>query len=94
MRRLARLREEVATWKSLQQRISDGLELASLQDDTLSAELDTEVRAIRDRLDRLELAAMLSGPYDADPAILAINAGAGGTDSQDWAQMLERMYLR
>jgi len=94
MRRLARLREEVETWKSLQQRISDGLELASLQDDSLSSELDTEVNAIRDRLDRLELAAMLSGPYDADPAILAISAGAGGTDSQDWAQMLERMYLR
>ncbi|HEX9675759.1 MAG TPA: peptide chain release factor 2 [Anaerolineales bacterium] len=94
MRRLARLREEVETWKSLRQRISDGLELASLQDDSLHAELDTEVRAIWDRLDQLELAAMFSGPYDADPAILAISAGAGGTDSQDWAQMLERMYLR
>ena len=38
--------------------------------------------------------AMLSGPYDDDDALLAIHAGAGGTDSQDWAAMLERMYLR
>jgi peptide chain release factor 2 len=94
MRRLARLREEGATWNSLQQRIGDALELAALQDDSLAAELESEVRAIGEQLNRLELAAMLSGPYDPDDAILAIHAGAGGTDSQDWAQMLERMYLR
>jgi peptide chain release factor 2 len=94
MRRLARLREEVETWSALERRIGDASELASLQDEALAVELESEVEAIRQQLDRLELAAMLSGPYDADDAILAIHAGAGGTDSQDWAQMLERMYLR
>lgn len=94
MRRLARLREEVETWRRLRQRVGDALELAALEDEALWPELDAELQAVQAELDRLELAAMLSGPHDPDDAILAIHAGAGGTDSQDWAQMLERMYLR
>jgi len=53
-----------------------------------------ELSAIETELEGIEFSSLLSGKYDADDAILAIHAGAGGTDSQDWAQMLERMYLR
>ncbi len=54
----------------------------------------SEVEAIEADVQKREFAAMLSGPYDRGDALLAIHAGAGGTDSQDWAMMLQRMYLR
>jgi len=60
----------------------------------LRDELENEVQAVEKELEKREFAAMLSGPYDRGDALLAIHAGAGGTDSQDWAEMLERMYLR
>jgi len=94
MRQLARVQAELENWQKLERRISDATELAGLEDDSLHGELETEVTAIENELDRRELDAMLSGPYDEEDAILAIHAGAGGTDSQDWAEMLQRMYLR
>ncbi len=65
-----------------------------MDDESLRAELEAEVEAIEKELEKRSFAAMLSGKYDEDDAILAIHAGAGGTDSQDWAEMLQRMYLR
>lgn len=72
----------------------DALELAHLEDASLRADLESETAAIEKEVETRVFTAMFSGRYDDDDAILAIHAGAGGTDSQDWAAMLERMYLR
>ena len=94
MKRLAVLREEIDKWTDLEERISDALELSQLGDESLRPELETETEAIENILSKLEFDAMLSGEYDRGDALLAIHAGAGGTDSQDWAEMMQRMYLR
>jgi peptide chain release factor 2 len=94
MRDLAGLRGEVESWQLLRQRVQDSLELANLEDESLRADLEVEISAIETELDHREFEAMLSGKFDRGDALLAIHAGAGGTDSQDWAEMLERMYLR
>ena len=94
MRRLAQVRAEVDAWRGLQQRLAEALELAGLGDESLRTEMTGETKALQDELDQREFRALLSGPYDADDAIISIHAGAGGTDSQDWAAMLLRMYLR
>jgi len=90
----ANLREHIGQWKRLEQRLRDILELAALNDESFRADLDSETTDIENELEKRSFTAMLSGPYDADDALLAIHAGAGGTDSQDWAAMLMRMYLR
>ena len=94
MKNLAALQDEVEDWQGLRQRVSDALELAKLMDEELRPELEREVNALEATLKQRELDALLSGPYDRGNAIIAIHAGAGGTDSQDWAEMLARMYLR
>ncbi len=94
MQEVARLKEEVARWENIASRVNDALELVQLDDPGLEAELTSEVEALTTLVERLSLQTLLSGPYDRDNAIFSIHAGAGGTDSQDWAHMLERMYLR
>jgi peptide chain release factor 2 len=94
MKKISSLREELGQWEKLNSRIDALLELAQLQDESLRGEIENEVDQISQELDQRELSALLSGPYDRGDAILAIHAGAGGTDSQDWAEMLQRMYLR
>jgi peptide chain release factor 2 len=94
MRELSELREEVADWEKYVHAIDDTRELASLGDEGLYADLEQEVLRLEGELDQRELTVLLSGRYDSGNAILAIHAGAGGTDSQDWAAMLERMYMR
>ena len=94
MKQYTTLKSEVESWRSFSRRLHDTLELAQLDDDSLRAELETEVAVIEADLEKRSFTAMLSGKHDRDSAILAIHAGAGGTDSQDWAGMLERMYLR
>jgi len=94
MKRLARLNERIAGWNKLIKSADDTLELAEMGDEDFRAELEAETTAIEKEVDRREFNAMLSGEYDRGDAIFAIHAGAGGTDSQDWAEMLQRMYLR
>lgn len=94
MKQYNNIRAEVESWRNFSTHLNDALELAQLGDEGLRSELETETSAIEAELERRSFTAMLSGKYDRDPAILAIHAGAGGTDSQDWAAMLQRMYLR
>ncbi len=98
MRRLSELREEVDTWQSLSRRVKDALDLLEMaaeeEDDSMLAELTEEVDSLVSQLEKLEFQLILSRPHDKDSALLSIHAGAGGTESQDWAEMLMRMYLR
>ncbi len=94
MKRLSALRSEVDEWRGVERRISDALELSQLGDESLRSELEPETDLLEAEVEKRELQAMLSGKHDHGNALLAIHAGAGGTDSQDWAAMLQRMYLR
>jgi peptide chain release factor 2 len=94
MRRLSGLQEEVDRWNALARRVQDTLELATLEDDDLGDELAAETGALEREIEKLEFQLLFSGSHDRGDAILAIHAGAGGTDAQDWAEMLLRTYLR
>lgn len=94
MRQLSRIRNEVTRWSTVEQQIADALELVELGDDEMAAELEQETDRLAQVVEQMAFRAQLSGPYDSEDALLAIHAGAGGTDSQDWAQMLYRMYVR
>ncbi|MFC2066225.1 peptide chain release factor 2 [Chloroflexota bacterium] len=96
MRQLAEQKKVVERWRGLEKKVADIAELIPLAegDASLQAELQSEVGSVASRLDELELQLAFSDEYDARNAILAIHAGAGGTESQDWAEMLMRMYLR
>lgn len=98
MQELSDLRSEVDLWADLNHRVADSLallELAAEDDDVgMIAEVAEEASELEKRIARLEFRLLLSGPHDRADAILAIHAGAGGTDAQDWTAMLLRMYLR
>ncbi len=94
MRLLSEQKKVVNRWREVEERAADIAELISLGDSSLEAEIQSEVEKLTSRLDELELEVAFSGEYDVRNAILSIHAGAGGTESQDWVQMLMRMYLR
>ncbi|MBF8299528.1 MAG: peptide chain release factor, partial [Dehalococcoidia bacterium] len=98
MRRVAELRESVSTWKKLGLDAATARELCDLleseQDPAMESQLAKDTADIASRLAAVEFQLSFQGPHDGRNAILAIHAGAGGTESQDWAQMLLRMYVR
>ncbi len=94
MKNFADLRDEIQSWKRIQQRIMDAIELAQMEDESLRPELEAETTGLEHEVTQLEMGTFLSGQHDKGNAILAIHSGAGGTDSQDWAAMLNRLYLR
>ena len=98
MRRLAEQKRTVEQWRSLEKKTVEIAELINLAteeaDTSFSEEISTDIGNLTELLDKLELELAFSGEYDSRNAILQIHAGAGGTESQDWAEMLLRMYLR
>jgi peptide chain release factor 2 len=94
MKKVADLRQEIESWQQLEKSVNSSIELAEFNDESLRPDIEIEIEQIEAEISKKELSTMLSGPYDKGNAILAVHAGAGGTDSQDWAAMLFRMYLR
>jgi peptide chain release factor 2 len=98
MQRLTRLKEEVDRWNGLESQITTLIELQELadaeDDDSLRYEIAAEFAKAQRAMDELETELLLSSPYDDRDAFLAIKAGMGGTDAQDWAAMMLRMYTR
>jgi peptide chain release factor 2 len=92
----ARAQRKLKTFSDLSGEAGDLDELAEMaaEDEEMAAELATQLASIERRLGELEEARLFSGSYDAGDAVVTVHAGAGGTDSQDWAEMLLRMYLR
>ncbi len=98
MQVISRKKVWVEAWKAIQTNIADAETLVDLAgesaDESFGPELQAELNRIRVLLEDLEFRNMLSGEDDIKNCILTIHAGAGGTEAQDWAEMLERMYLR
>ena len=98
MEELSRLSEDVTAFSRLENRTADARvlwELGAAEDDEATAEeAAAELDGLDSEIASLEVIALLSGEFDAGPAIIEVHAGEGGTDSQDWADMLLRMYLR
>ncbi len=96
MRRLSEIQKTVQVWREMEQQVADIAELIPLagEDSSLETEVQDEMEKLTSRLNKLELELAFSSEYDARNAIVSIHAGAGGTESQDWAEMLLRMYLR
>jgi peptide chain release factor 2 len=91
-----RAQERLATFRELESDVADLDELAELAEDDpeIATELSAQLDSIEARLATLEEARLFAGRYDAGDAVVTVRSGAGGTDSQDWAEMLLRMYLR
>ena len=93
-----RLEKSIEQVRAIEQELDDAamlIELGEAEDDIeVVAEAEATIAALQGRSEKLELESLLSGPVDGNDCYIEINAGAGGTESQDWAEMLARMYLR
>jgi peptide chain release factor 2 len=94
MKQIAKLEERVRPWLNLQKALAETDELLKLGDASLQAELTQQLAESQAAFAALKEELKFSGPYDGHDAILTLSAGAGGTDAQDWTQMLFRMYVR
>jgi peptide chain release factor 2 len=92
----ARASRKLSGFRQLEQDAADLEPLAELaeEDPDIAAELEDQIRTVQGRLDELEEERLFSGRYDAGDALVTVNAGAGGTDAQDWAEMVLRMEMR
>ena len=98
MRELKGKRDLVNAWRGLEKNVANLREMVALaieEDDySLKEEIRLELEKLNSRFEQLESRQLFGGDYDSRSAMLALHAGAGGTESQDWANMLLRMYLR
>ncbi|WP_425052518.1 peptide chain release factor 2 [Psychromarinibacter sp. S121] len=98
MRERQALVDQMKTFEGIETDLNDNIELIELgemeEDDEVVADAEASLKALRDRAAQKELEALLNGEADANDTFLEINAGAGGTEACDWAQMLQRMYVR
>jgi peptide chain release factor 2 len=92
----ARTSRRLATYRDLERDVDDLEPLAELaeEDPTIEQELEEQIRSVQQRLEQLEEQRLFSGRYDTGDALVTVNAGAGGTDAQDWAEMVLRMEMR
>lgn len=97
-KRVKMLSDKLDGYQSLVSQVKDAQELCEMamleQDDAVASELEHEVESLKKKVEALRLSTMLKGEYDANNAILSLHAGAGGTEAQDWTQLLYRMYTR
>ena len=94
MRGIASLEARIVPWQELDAELRDVIGLSKLGDSSLSDDLEKQLANLSQKFNELKIQLRFSGPYDDHVAIVSIYAGAGGTDAQDWAQMLLRMYTR
>lgn len=92
--REASLKKRIEPWQSLSRQLKELDELSSLGDDAMGSELQKQVDEVAEKLKELKQDLKFQGPYDDHDVVLNIYSGAGGTDAQDWAQILLRMYIR
>lgn len=88
------IKSEIDKWEALENKVEDLLSLAKSGDTTLSAEITKQTSDLERQFLEYELSLLLDGPYDKNNAIVSIHAGSGGTEAQDWAEMLLRMLFR
>ncbi len=93
-REAATLRSQIEPWYVLKAQVADLDELMDLGDDSMLQEFEEQLVALEAEYDAMRKELLFDGPYDTHAAILKLSSGAGGTDAQDWTEMLERMYLR
>ena len=91
---ISKLESRITPWLDLAKEADDLNELISLKDESLKSDLEKQLTQLTDKFEKLKSQLKLSGQYDDYDAIVSLYAGAGGTDAQDWAQMLLRMYIR
>lgn len=94
MQEISKLKDLVDPWNKLISNIKENRDLAALDDDTLNDNLENSLNKDMNTFEELKKDLRFSGDYDGSDVIMNIYAGAGGTDAQDWAEMLQRMYLR
>lgn len=90
----ADLRSELETWQQFQQEVAELLELTELEDPDMENDIRSKLEDLQQRFAKMEFATLFAGDYDKESAIIAVHAGSGGTEAQDWTQMLTRMFMR